>query len=202
MNSQRITKLRILFALLFLVPFSANSALPPGGELILHYGDYCQFVKINEMEYTLEWGKNNIKNISLLTFDTMEIRKCTLVMETDEFTVLKITEGPGTKKSIILPLNLKSREIIYQNALCVDLDAKTIILENAAQDTVLIVENFITKKKMVLGKDFIPCRSGFPRDCLDSLVFYNNKLTFKWITPDKHSKDKKIERKKFKISLK
>jgi hypothetical protein len=190
-----------LLALLLLVPFLANSEPPSGDTLILHYGDHCHFIKVNEAEYKLEWGKDSTRNISFSTFDTSEIARCALVAETDEFAVLKISGGTGNKKSIILPLNSKSREIQYQNAICVDLEDTTILLENPSKDSVLVVENFINKKKVVLGKGFIPCRSVSVHDCIDSLVMYKNELMFRWITPCKQCKDRKGERKKFRIDL-
>jgi hypothetical protein len=188
-----------LFTLFLLIPFLANSEPPSGNALILRYGYYCQFIKVSETEYKLEWGKDSIRNISLSAFDTSEILKCALVAETNDFTVLKINGGIANRKSLILPLNSKSREILYQNAICVDLEDTTILIENPSPDSVLIVENFINKKKIVLGKGFIPCRSGSVRDCIDSLFFYNNDLMFNWITPCKKCKDRKIERKKIKI---
>jgi hypothetical protein len=154
------------------------------------------------MKYKLEWGKNDIRNISFATFDSSEILRCNLVTESDEFTVLKIAKDTGTRKSIILPLTRKSQEIQYHNAICVDLEDNTIILENLSQDSILIVENFINKKRIVLGKGFIPCQSGSPHDCIDSLIFYKNDLIFKWVTPCKRCNDRKIELKKFKIRLK
>jgi hypothetical protein len=200
MKHEKNTMKRNLFGLLFLIAIYANSE-PPENLLILQYGDYCHFFKIDETAFRLEWGKNNIRNISVLIFGASDILKCHLVTETDEFTVLKIDNDTGIKKSIILPLTSKSQEIQYQNAVCVDLENKTILLEHPSHDSILTVENFITKKNMILGKDLIPCQSGFAHDCLDSLVFYDNKLIFKWITPDKHHSDKKVELKKFKIKL-
>jgi hypothetical protein len=202
MNSNRITMTRNFAALLLFIACLANSEPSPGGTVILTYGDFSRFVKFNDMEYKLEWGKNNVRNISFSTFDTADILHCTLVTETGEFTVLKIGEGAGGKKSIILPLTRTSREIQYHNAICVDLETTTIILENPSEDSALIIENFINKKKIAVGKGLVPCQSGFPHDCIDSLVFYKNNLSFYWITPDKHHKEKKIEFKKFKINLK
>lgn len=190
-----------LLALLFLIPVFAYSE-PFGDTLNVQLGDFVHFFKINEMAYRLEWGKNNIRNVSELIFDTAEIKNCRLVTESDEFSVLKIDGDTGTRKSIILPLNMKSHEIVYKNAISIDLETQTIIIEIPSQDTVLIVENFINKKKMVAGNHFSPCQTGFAHDCLDSLVFYDNKLSFKWVTPDKHAVDKKVELKRFKINLK
>jgi|WetSurMetagenome_2_1015567.scaffolds.fasta_scaffold234850_1 hypothetical protein len=184
-----------------MVAFLANSAPSHGGALNLKYGEYCQFVKTDETVYKLEWGKNDIRNLSVMTFDTSEISQCNLVAETDEFVVLKIAGRAGTRKSIIMPLTRKSPEIHYNNAICVDLENKLIIIENPSKDSVLIVEDFINKKKMVIGKGFIPCRDSFPHKCIDSLVFNSNNLSFRWITPDKRQKDKKIEFKEFKINL-
>jgi hypothetical protein len=190
-----------LFALLFLIPVLAHSE-PSDSKLNLQFGYFAHFFKLsNEMAYRLEWGKDTIRNISVLTFDTTDIINCRLVTESDEFIVLKIDGDTGTRKSIILPLNMKSREIEYKNAICIDLENQTIIIEYPSQDSVLIVENFINKKKMMLGKNFIPCKTGFAHDCLDSLIFYGNKLSFKWVTPDKYTVDKKVGLKRFKINL-
>lgn len=202
MKSKRRTIIKNILALLFLIAFSAGSEPLPGNKLILKHGNFCRFFKINEKEYKLEWGKKNIRNISSRNFKSSEILKCNLVLETSEFTILKISESPGTRKSIILPLNRTSQEIQYQNALCVDPENRLIIIEKASQDSILIVENFSNGKKIVLGKDFIPCRSDSPHDCIDSLSFYDNDLLFHWITPDKQHKDKKVELKKFRINLK
>ena len=76
-----------------------------------------------------------------------------------------------------------------------------IIMENLSEDSILIVEKFITGKRMIMGKGFIPCQSDFPHDCIDSSGFLNNDLQFYWITPDKYNEDGKIEFKKFKIKL-
>ncbi len=76
-----------------------------------------------------------------------------------------------------------------------------IIMENLSEDSILIVEKFITGKRMIMGKGFIPCQSDFPHDCIDSSDFLNNDLQFYWITPDKYNEDGKIEFKKFKIKL-
>jgi hypothetical protein len=190
-----------MFALLFLIPAFTYSE-PPDNKLNLQFGDFARFFKINEMSYRLEWGKNTIRNVSELIFDTTDIMNCRLATGSDEFTVLKIDGDTGVRKSIILPLNMKSPEIVYKNAICIDLENTTIIIEHPSQDSVLIVENFVNKKKMVLGKNFIPCQTGFAHDCLDSLIFYDNKLSFKWVTPDKYTVDKKVELKRYKIKLK
>jgi hypothetical protein len=188
-------------ALLIIIPALAHSELS-GDTLNLQFGDFAHFLKINEeMTYRLEWRKNGIQNVSDLTFDTIEIKNCRLAIESDEFVVLKIDGDTGIRKSMILPLIIKSHEIVYKNAISIDLETQTIIIENPSQDTVMIVENFINKKKMVIGKHFSPCQTGFAHDCLDSLVFYDNKLSFKWVTPDKHAVDKKVELKRFKINL-
>jgi hypothetical protein len=200
MEYEKYTVKRTLFVLLFLIAISTNSE-PPENTLNLQYGDHCHFFKINETEYRLEWGKNNIRNSSFSTFDSSDILKCNLVTETEEYTVLRLDKDTLIRKSIILPLNSKSQEIQYQNAICADFENRTIILEHTSQDTVLFVENFVTKKKMVLGKGFVPCQSGYAHDCLDSLVFHDNKLIFKWVTPDKHQKDRMVELKRFKIRL-
>ena len=75
-------------------------------------------------------------------------------------------------------------------------------LTDPSQDTILIVENFINKKKKVLGHNLIPCQNGYAHDCLDSLVFYDNKRSFKWVTPNKHSIEKDVKLKRYSINLK
>jgi hypothetical protein len=197
---KRITAKRTLFVLLFLIPVLVHSELPDS-TLNLQFGDYVHFLKINEMEYRLEWGKNSIRNVSVSTFDSSDILNCKLVTESNEFSVVKIDGDTATRKSIILPLNMKSPEIVYKNAICIDLESQTIIVEHPSQDSILIVENFINKKKKVLGNKLIPCQTGFAHDCLDSLTFYGNKLSFKWVTPHKNSVDKKAEQKRYKINL-
>jgi hypothetical protein len=202
MKSKRRITIRSILVPLLVVAFSANSEVHSDNKLTLKYSDFSHFVRISEKEYKLEWGKDTIRNRSFRTFDSSEVVSCRLVTETDEFTILKINGKTGSGISLFLPLDRKSQEIQYQNALCIDLENRMIIIENSSRDSILIVENFLTKKRVVLGKDFIPCRSKTPYDCIDSLFFYNNKLRFQWITPDKQYKDRKIELKKFKIRLK
>jgi hypothetical protein len=186
---------------LILIPVLSQSEIPDS-LTDLHFGEYVHVRQVNEKEYKFEWGKNGIQNISELSFDSSEIHHYMLATESKDFVVIRNDNDSGIRRSIILPLSMKSREIIYENAICIDLVSQTIICEHPSQDTVLIIENFINKKKMVLGNNLLPCESGFAHDCLDSLILYQNKLSFKWITPQKLAADKKIELKRYKIRLK
>jgi hypothetical protein len=201
MSSQRYFSKNSLFAILVLIPFLSHSELPYS-KVDLQFGENVRVQQVNAKGYKFEWGKNDIRNISELSFDSAEIHHSMIATESDDFVVLKNDVDTGTRRSIILPLNMKSTEIIYENAICIDLENQTIISEVCSQDTVLIIENFINKKKMVLGKNFIPCETGFAHDCLDSLIFYDKRLSFKWITPFKNSVSKNIEMKRYKVRLK
>jgi hypothetical protein len=200
MNSHKNLSIYTLFAILLSIPFLSYCELA-NSEDSLQFGEFVHALHVNENRYQLVWGKNGFRNISAMSYDSNELRNARLVTESNDFAVIKIDGDPVIRKSIILPLNMKSAEIIYKNAICIDLETQTIISELPSQDTVLIAENFINKKKMILD-NLIPCQSGSAHDCLDSLVLNKNRLSFKWITPQKHSVDKKVELKRFKIRLK
>jgi hypothetical protein len=201
MNLQRNINKFGLFAILLLIPALLHSELPDSN-IHSQFGENVHVMQVSESIYKFEWGKNGIRNVSELSFDSSEIQNSMLVTESDNFAVVKNGNDTGAGRSIILPLNMNSSEIVYKNAICIDLEKQTIICEFPSQDTVLIVENFINKKKMVLGKNFIPCQTGFARDCLDSLIFVDNRLSFKWITPLKNSVNKNVVLKRYKIRLK
>jgi hypothetical protein len=191
-----------IFVLLFVCFVNSEPSDPSRGRnLMLQYGKYSHFIQFNKSKYKLEWGNNGIKNISESKFDSIDIWKCYLDTETTEFTFLYIKSGSDTWRLVILPLNKKSNEIIYWNTLGLDLKNKTIIYEYGVKDSMLIIENFINKKRMAIGKDFTPCQSSFPHYCIDSLVFLNNNLKFQWVTPHKFDKNNKIEFKKYLINL-
>ena len=109
--------------------------------------------------------------------------------------------GSDTWLDIILPLTKNADLNYYENCLAVEKEKGIVVYEYPSEDSILIAENISTKKKQIIGKNWLKCSSAFYHYCIDSISIKNNLLYIEWVVPNRIDKPNKKETKRIKLDV-
>lgn len=163
---------------------------------------YYQFVFATDTTSFIKWGNDKFTNTSYQEIDNYLLDKDKIILDwaTKEFIVLKHNSGSDTWQHIVLQLKPKQEPIFYENSLAFDRENGLVVYEfPSVKDTILIVENIITKRKKYLGKNWTKCSSALHHYCIDSISINNQELYLEWVTPNYIDKPNKKEIKKINL---
>lgn len=158
--------------------------------------NYYQFVFATDTTSFIKWGNDTFTNISTQEIDNylLDKDKINLDWANKKFIVLKRNSGSDTWQHIVLQLKPKQEPIFYENSLAFDRENGLVVYESSSvNDTILIAENIITKRKKYLGKNWTKCSSAIHHYCIDSISINNHKLYLEWVTPNYIDKPNKKE---------